>query len=126
MNQISLFVDDERSPYQGWTLARDYHEAMCFFEEQSGYDIRDLSLDWHLGHRTLNGLDVARDMLDRVRFLKLNVFDNLEAVWLHSSVRSAAVEQANLFAQAAKEGLIPSHCRIRLNQNCHLIPRSRR
>ena len=118
MNRIRLFVDDEREPFEGWTLARNYLEAMEYFDHDSGYDIQALSLDWHLGEPRLCGLVLAEEMLSRVRLLRLDVFRNTEEIWLHSSVREMATRQARLFETAKKQGLVNPRCRVRLNQNC--------
>lgn len=121
MSPVRLFVDDERSAYHmGWTLARTPHEAIYpYFDLDSDYDIQALSLDWYMGN-TLDGIAIAKEMINRVELLDLPVFKNLSLVICHSSDREKAIQQAQLFEQAKKDGIVPSSCRTRLNEDCRI------
>jgi hypothetical protein len=116
---ISLFVDDERQPTSPkWTIARNCREAMNYFREEKPFDIKELSLDWYMGSRELDGVFIAREMVGCVEYLDLQVFKNTSAIWLHSSDREQAIKQARIFEEAQTAGFINPNCRIRLNINC--------
>jgi hypothetical protein len=113
---IRLFVDDTRKPFKGWMLARDHREALSYFRVDTDVRITELSLDWHMGDTGLYGESIAREMISRARALP--IFDDLEAVYLHSSARGMATRQAAIFEDARQKGWIPKSVRIALNPSC--------
>lgn len=118
MTEIRLFVDDERTAFAGWTLARTVREAMAFFDDDDTETrITHLSLDYYLGNG-LNGAELAREMVARVFYLKLPIFEKLEIVYFHSSDRTFAMKQVKIFEEAKTRGIIPQDCRFRINPQC--------
>ncbi len=67
---MKLYLDDRRTPPEGWTLVRGFRDCIFALDTQKWEAV---SLDYSLGERW-NGLDVLRWMADRGKFPpKLNI-----------------------------------------------------
>ncbi len=100
---VNVFLDDERPCPDGWTLVRDPH---AFEELLDGLDdgrIVRISLDWHLGTGIVNGEEIARRLVSRMRRTPA-LFSNLEMVRLHSSDRGKAIDMMHTIEQPLREG----------------------
>lgn len=90
---VRIYLDDERSPPEGWTLVKSVTALMTMLFELEPGRLERLSLDWHLG----SGVTTGHDAVERILRLMLEEperFANLKSVTCHSSDRSEAIMMA--------------------------------
>lgn len=100
---INVFLDDERPCPTGWTLVRDPHAFEELLDAMADGRIVRISLDWHLGTGIVNGEEIVRRLVSRMRRTPA-LFSNLELVRLHSSDRTKAIDMMHTVEQPLREG----------------------
>lgn len=99
---VRIFLDDERALPFGWTLARGPKEFFDLVDGLAPGRLVGLSLDWHLGAEVVNGEEIARTLVRRMKE-KPETFSNLEIIRLHSSDRVKAIAMMRTVEEPLRE-----------------------
>ena len=98
---LKIFLDDTRSPPDGWTLVESAG-ALTSLLESDGDRITHLSLDWHLGPGLDKGDAAAEYLADGFIRNPLS-YPKLEWIYFHSTKRDAALAMFRTVRKALPE-----------------------
>jgi hypothetical protein len=103
--KINVFLDDLRACPAGFVLARSAEDCITLMEN---YDVAVLSLDHDLGWDSMNGSDLAQELVARGLYA--------DEIFLHSSSMAGRANMYTIFMQKK-----PEHVRISMQP----VPSSR-
>lgn len=96
MEKISVFMDDYRSPPEGYVYVETIDECMTLLRN---HDIEHLSLDHDLVSHTRNGLMLVQMMVDEQLFAN--------RITIHSANSVGGKNMYNCLKQAQKDLIMP-------------------
>ncbi|KZE69268.1 hypothetical protein AWM68_03095 [Fictibacillus phosphorivorans] len=96
MEKISVFMDDYRSPPEGYVYVETIDECMALLRN---HDIEHLSLDHDLVSNTRNGLMLVQMMVDEQLFAN--------RITIHSANSVGGKNMYNCLKQAQKDLIMP-------------------
>ncbi|MBH0160664.1 MULTISPECIES: cyclic-phosphate processing receiver domain-containing protein [Fictibacillus] len=96
MKKISVFMDDYRSPPEGYVFVETIDECMHLLRN---HDIEHLSLDHDLLSRTRNGMMLVQMMVNEKLFAN--------RITIHSANSVGGKNMYNCLKQAQKDSIMP-------------------